>query len=192
VAFLACTAALGGLLFGFDIAIITGAGPFITREFSLSDLGLGWAFSLLLFGCVLGSSVAGRLADRYGRKRILVFVAVLFAFTSVGTALAPSFTAFIAVRFLGGLAVGGVSLLSPMYVAEVAPPSIRGRLGRSTKCQLWLASWCLTVSISSSAIQARTTGDGCFHGRTAVGGVFAARYVCSRIAAIPGHFRQTE
>lgn len=129
VVFLACTAALGGLLFGFDIAIITGAGPFITREFALSDIGLGWAFSSLLFGCVLGSSVAGRLADRYGRKKLLVFVAVLFAVTSAGTALAPSFTAFITVRFLGGLAVGGVSLLSPMYVAEVAPASIRGRLG---------------------------------------------------------------
>jgi len=129
VAFLACTAALGGLLFGFDIAIITGAGPFIAREFSLSDIGLGWAFSSLLFGCVLGASISGRLADRFGRKRLLIFVAILFAATSTGTALAPSFTAFITVRFLGGFAVGGVSLLSPMYVAEVAPASIRGRLG---------------------------------------------------------------
>lgn len=129
VSFLACTAAMGGLLFGFDIAIITGAGPFITREFSLGDIGLGWAFSSLLFGCVLGCSVTGRLADRYGRKALLILVAVLFAVTSMGTALAHSFGAFITARFLGGLAVGGVSLLSPMYVAEVSPASIRGRLG---------------------------------------------------------------
>jgi MFS transporter, SP family, arabinose:H+ symporter len=129
VLFLACTAALGGLLFGFDIAIITGAGPFITRHFSLSDLGLGWAFSSLLFGCVFGSFVSGRLADRYGRKPLLLIVAVLFALTSIATALAPSFTAFITARLLGGIAVGGVSLLSPMYVAEVSPPSIRGRMG---------------------------------------------------------------
>src|SRR5580765_3323205 len=127
--FLACTAALGGLLFGFDIAIITGAGPFITRHFLLGDIGLGWAFSSLLFGCVLGCFFAGRLTDRYGRKKLLLVVATLFGITSVATALSASFAGFIIARFIGGLAVGGVSLLSPMYVAEVSPPSIRGRLG---------------------------------------------------------------
>ncbi len=129
VLFLSCTAALGGLLFGFDIAIITGAGPFLIRQFSLSDLGLGWAFSSLLFGCVLGSLIAGRLTNRYGRKKPLVTVAVLFAITSVATAAATGFPGFVIARFLGGLAVGGVSLLSPMYVSEVSPPSIRGRMG---------------------------------------------------------------
>lgn len=129
VIFLACTAALGGLLFGFDIAIITGAGPFLTLYFALSDISLGWAFSSLLFGCVIGSVFAGRLTDHYGRKRMLMWVALLFAATSIATALAPTFTLFIAARFLGGIAVGAVSLLSPMYIAEVAPPSIRGRMG---------------------------------------------------------------
>jgi SP family arabinose:H+ symporter-like MFS transporter len=81
VVFLGSTAALGGLLFGFDIAIITGAGPFITREFALSDIGLGWAFSSLLFGCVLGCFIAGKLTDKYGRKKLLLGVAVLFALT---------------------------------------------------------------------------------------------------------------
>jgi SP family arabinose:H+ symporter-like MFS transporter len=129
VVYLACTAGLGGLLFGFDIAIIAGAGPFLTRHFGLSDLSLGWAFSSLLFGCVLGSFAAGRLTDRFGRKRMLVWVAILFAITSAATALAPNFTLFILARFLGGLAVGAVSLLSPMYASEVSPPSIRGRMG---------------------------------------------------------------
>jgi MFS transporter, SP family, arabinose:H+ symporter len=129
IVFLTCTAALGGLLFGFDIAIITGAGPFILRAFALGDFGLGWAFSSLLFGCVVGSFIAGRLTDRYGRRRLLILVAVLFALTSMGTAAAGSFTTFVLARFLGGLAVGAVSLLSPMYVSEVAPPAIRGRLG---------------------------------------------------------------
>ena len=129
VVFLAATAALGGLLFGFDIAIITGAGPFLIQHFNLSDLSLGWAFSSLLFGCILGSMVAGRLADRYGRRRILLSVAVLFALTSVATGLAFDFRSFIVARFLGGLAVGGASLISPMYVAEVSPPTVRGRMG---------------------------------------------------------------
>jgi SP family arabinose:H+ symporter-like MFS transporter len=129
LAFLAITGALGGLLFGFDIAIITGAGPFISRTFALGDLGLGWAFSSLLFGCVLGCFIAGRLTDRFGRKKLLILVATLFALTSIATALAGDFTVFVSARFLGGIAVGGVSLLSPMYVAEVAPPHLRGRMG---------------------------------------------------------------
>ncbi len=129
VLFLACTAALGGLLFGFDIAIITGAGPFLIREFSLSDLGLGWAFSSLLFGCVLGSFLAGRFTGRYGRKKLLVIVGVSFAVTSIATASSAGFPSFVIARFLGGLAVGAVSLLSPMYAAEVSPPAVRGRVG---------------------------------------------------------------
>ncbi len=129
IAFLACTAALGGLLFGFDIAIITGASPFIVREFHLGDIRLGWVFSSLLFGCVIGSLASGRLADRFGRKKLLILVAALFAITSITSAAAGSFASLVGARFFGGLAVGGVSLLSPMYVAEVSPPSIRGRLG---------------------------------------------------------------
>jgi SP family arabinose:H+ symporter-like MFS transporter len=129
VLFLASTAALGGLLFGFDIAIITGAGPFLLHRFSLSDLGLGWAFSSLLFGCVLGSFLAGRFTGRYGRKRPLMVVGTLFALTSIATAASPGFFSFVVARFLGGVAVGAVSLLSPMYAAEVSPPSVRGRVG---------------------------------------------------------------
>src|SRR5690349_19789143 len=119
VLFLAATAGLGGVLFGFDIAIITGAGPFLISHFNLSDLSLGWAFSSLLFGCVAGSIILGRVTDRYGRRLPLLWVAVLFAITSVATGLAPDFHTFIVARFVGGLAVGGVSLISPLYVAEV-------------------------------------------------------------------------
>lgn len=155
VIFLACTAALGGLLFGFDVAIITGAGPFLARHFALSDISLGWAFSSLLFGCVLGSFAAGRLTDRLGRKRMLVWVAVLFALTSIATAAAPNFTLFICARFLGGIAVGGVSLLSPMYVSEVSPPSIRGRMGTFYQMSIItgiLISYCINYLL-------RNTGD---------------------------------
>lgn len=129
VTFLASAATLGGLLFGFDIAIITGAGPFLVSAFHLSDIGLGIAFSSLLFGCVAGSYAAGRLADRFGRKRLLVVVGFLFALTSVWTAGASSFAVFLLARLFAGIAVGAVSLLSPMYVAEISPPTIRGRMG---------------------------------------------------------------
>lgn len=146
VLLLTATAALGGLLFGFDIAIITGAGPFLTEHFKLSDLSLGWAFSSLLFGCVIGAILAGRCTDFFGRKKILLWVAVLFAVTSVATGIAPSFTVFILARFVGGLAVGGASILSPMYVAEVSPPSVRGRMGALYQMSIVvgiLASFCI-------------------------------------------------
>lgn len=120
---------MGGLLFGFDIAIITGAGPFISHAFGLSDLGLGWAYSSLLFGCVLGSFLAGRLTDRYGRRKLLIIVAILFAVTSFATGMAGGFTAFITARLFGGIAVGAVSLLSPMYISEISPAPMRGRMG---------------------------------------------------------------
>ena len=128
VLFLGLTGALGGLMFGFDIAIITGAGPFLKTQFDLTDLSLGVAFSSLLFGCALGALVMGFLADRFGRREPLIWVAALFAVTSLATGLAPNFTLFLTARFLGGLAVGGASILAPMYVAEVAPPSLRGRM----------------------------------------------------------------
>jgi len=125
----ATAAALGGLMFGFDVAIITGAGPFIEKQFALDALQLGWAFSSLLFGCVLGVAVAGLLVDRIGRRAMMVVVAALFGATTVLTGAAPTFDAFILARFLGGLAVGAVSLVAPMYVSEVAPARVRGRMG---------------------------------------------------------------
>jgi SP family arabinose:H+ symporter-like MFS transporter len=124
---LSSVAALGGFLFGFDIAIITGAMPFFEKHFRLTPLGLGAVNSSLLFGCILGSAVAGWVTDRYGRKRMMILVAMLFAGTSVACGIAPTATLLSAARFLGGLAVGAISVLSPMYIAEIAPASIRGR-----------------------------------------------------------------
>ncbi len=129
VIFLGAVAALGGLLFGFDLAIIVGAGPFLSAHFNLSDLGLGWVYSSLLFGCIFGAALAGSLTDRFGRKRLLLIVAATFAASSLVTGLAPDVPVLIVARFLGGLAVGAVSILSPLYVAEVAPKNIRGRMG---------------------------------------------------------------
>lgn len=146
VIFLGVAASLGGMMFGFDLAIIVGAGPFLVQHFGLGDLGLGWAYSSLLFGCVLGSVAAGRLTDYYGRQKMLLFVALLFLITSVATGIAPTFALFIAARFAGGIAVGGVSVLSPMYIAEVSPPGIRGRMGATYQLSITagiLSSYCI-------------------------------------------------
>src|SRR5688572_23034473 len=146
VLFLACTAATGGLLFGFDIAIISGAGPFLARHFDLGDFGLGIAFSSLLFGCALGAAFAGRASDCYGRRFVLLWIAMLFALTSVATAVAWDFSSFLVARFIGGLAVGAGSLVSPMYLAEVAPAEVRGRLGALYRMSIVtgiLVSYCI-------------------------------------------------
>jgi len=146
VIFLAATAALGGMMFGFDLAIIVGAGTFLVQYFGLGDLGLGWAYSSLLFGCVVGSVAAGRLTDKYGRQKILLVVALLFVITSIATGVAPTFALFVIARLAGGIAVGGVSVLSPMYIAEVSPPGIRGRMGATYQMSITagiLASYCI-------------------------------------------------
>jgi sugar porter (SP) family MFS transporter len=122
-------AALGGLLFGYDWVVIGGAKPFFERYFDLDSESLrGWANSCALVGCLVGALAAGVLSDRFGRKRLLVLAAVLFATTSLGNALAGSFTSFVIWRICGGMAIGLASGLSPLYIAEVAPASMRGRL----------------------------------------------------------------
>ncbi len=122
-------AALGGLLFGYDWVVIGGAKPFFERYFQLQDaVQSGWANSCALLGCLVGALAAGALSDRFGRKRLLAAAALIFAVTSLGNALAQTFAAFVAWRICGGVAIGLASNLSPMYIAEVAPPAWRGRL----------------------------------------------------------------
>ena len=122
-------AALGGLLFGWDWVVIGGAKPFFQRYFQLtSEAQIGWANSCALIGCLVGALLAGGLSDRYGRKRLLALSAFLFALTSIGNALAGTFLIFIFWRMLGGVAIGLASNLSPLYIAEVAPAQMRGKL----------------------------------------------------------------
>jgi SP family arabinose:H+ symporter-like MFS transporter len=121
-------AALGGLLFGFDIAIITGAGPFLTKAFGLNSIEEGWAYSSLLFGCILGAAVAGRMTDSWGRKRIMFFVAILFAITSGWSAMSENLTMLVMARIVGGIAVGAASVVVPMYISEISPSKYRGSL----------------------------------------------------------------
>ena len=126
--FISLVATIGGLMFGFDMGIISGAIPFIQPYFGWTELQLGWGVSSILVGAIVGAFGTGSLTEKYGRKRLLISVALFFAVSCAGMALAKSQAFFISFRVLGGLAVGAVSVLSPMYVAEVAPPKIRGTL----------------------------------------------------------------
>ncbi len=121
-------AAIGGLLYGFDTAVINGALPFFTEYFELSDVMTGWAVSSALLGCVIGAIGIGRPGDRYGRRDMLKISAALFLLSAFGTGLATHIQLFILARFIGGLAVGIASVLSPTYISEIAPASNRGRL----------------------------------------------------------------
>jgi len=128
VALAAVVAATAGLLFGFDIAVINGAIIFLRAQFGLTEFQTEMAASSLLIGCVFGASCGGWLSDRFGRRRILMLSAVLFAMSSAGAALPRNLAEFMSARFVGGLAIGMASLLAPLYIAEVAPARNRGRL----------------------------------------------------------------
>jgi MFS transporter, SP family, xylose:H+ symportor len=122
-------AAMGGLLFGYDWVVIGGAKPFFEKFFNLtSEAQIGWANSCALLGCLVGSLVSGALSDKFGRKKLLLVSAFLFAVSSILTGWAGSFNTFVAWRIVGGVAIGMASNLSPMYIAEVAPAHMRGRL----------------------------------------------------------------
>lgn len=121
-------AAVGGFLFGYDISIISGAAIFMKQEFNLSGASLGFLMSSAQIGCIFGAMLGGTICDRYGRKKALFFSSILFGISTIFTAFAPSVGVFNVFRMIGGLGVGLASIVSPMYIAEIAPSSIRGRL----------------------------------------------------------------
>lgn len=121
-------ATLGGLLFGFDEAVISGVTPFIQPYFKLNDIGLGWTVSSLLVGCIIGVILSGKPGDLFGRRKMLLAAALLFVVSAIGSALSTQLTVFISFRFFGGIAVGAASMLSPMYISEIAPAEKRGSL----------------------------------------------------------------
>jgi MFS transporter, SP family, arabinose:H+ symporter len=124
----AAVAAFGGLLFGFDTAVIAGATRALTREYALTPATLGFTVSSALWGTVLGSIIAGPPSDRYGRRACLRALGVLYMISAFGCAFAWSWYSLLTFRVLGGLAIGGSSVLGPMYIAEIAPAAKRGRL----------------------------------------------------------------
>ena len=125
---LTLVAALGGLLFGYDTAVISGAIGFLETHFQLSPEMKGWAAASALIGCALGAASAGVVSDRLGRKKVLLLSALLFFISALGTALPRTFWQFVAFRILGGLGIGAASMSSPMYIAEICPARVRGRM----------------------------------------------------------------
>lgn len=125
---LSVIAALGGFLFGYDTAIISGTLSFVRDQFALNEIAEGWFVSSALVGCVAGVAGAGVLSDRFGRKISLLLAALLFFISALGCMFAPTHSFLISARLLGGIGVGIASMLSPLYISEISPPRIRGRL----------------------------------------------------------------
>jgi SP family galactose:H+ symporter-like MFS transporter len=121
-------AALGGLLFGYDTGVISGAILFITRQFSLSSTMEEIVVSAVLVGAVIGASLGGALTGRLGRRSLIIVAGVIFIASSLGTAFSPSVPWMIAARFVSGIAIGMASFISPMYIAELVPARVRGAL----------------------------------------------------------------
>ena len=128
--FICAVSAMGGLLFGYDWVVIGGAKPFYELFFGITESPVmqGVAMSTALVGCLFGAMVAGAAADRWGRKPLLTMSAVLFTVSAIGTGLFDDFTLFNIARFVGGMGIGVASALAPMYIAEVSPADIRGRM----------------------------------------------------------------
>ncbi|MEY3239322.1 MAG: hypothetical protein RIR11_760 [Bacteroidota bacterium] len=125
---LTAVAALGGLLFGYDTAVISGAIGFLKIKFQLSAAMTGWAASSAIIGCIFGAMFAGWASDRFGRKKVLLLTAILFAVSAIGAAFPSNLMQFAVFRFIGGLGIGAASMVSPLYITELAPAAIRGKL----------------------------------------------------------------
>lgn len=128
LALICLVASLGGLLFGFDTAVISGTVARVSQQFKLDDILEGWFMSSALIGCIVGAAVAGVLCDRFGRKPVLIVAGVLFFFSALFCTIPATFTVLVIARTIGGLGIGIASVVGPMYITEFAPPRIRGRL----------------------------------------------------------------
>lgn len=131
-------AALGGLLFGFDTAVISGTNDWLTEVFELSPFWLGFTVASALIGTIFGALMAGGPADRWGRRKTLTVISIFYFVSAVGSGVAWDWASFLFFRFLGGLAVGGASVVSPMYIAEISPARLRGRLVAVTQFNIVL------------------------------------------------------
>ncbi len=160
--FICLVSAMGGLLFGYDWVVIGGAKPFYEVYYGISDSpsDQGLAMTIALIGCMIGATLCGTLADRIGRKKLLIVSAVIFLLSSVATGAFDTFTPFLVARFFGGIGIGVASGLSPMYIAEVAPSKVRGKLVALNQMTIVLGilgaqitNWLIADSVPSSLPQ---------------------------------------
>jgi MFS transporter, SP family, sugar:H+ symporter len=128
VIFISSVAAIGGFLFGFDSAVINGTVTAVQKAFNSNSLGSGFSVASMLLGCAFGAFYAGKWADKYGRKPVMIMAALYFIISAIGSGLATNVTLFVIVRLIGGVAVGAASVIAPAYISEVAPARLRGRL----------------------------------------------------------------
>ena len=128
VIFLSVVAALGGFLFGYDTAVISGTIQQVSALFSLDSIQTGWFVGCALIGSILGVAMGGVLSDRFGRKNTMIFSAILFTISGIGCAISPTFVQLVFYRIVGGVGIGVISIISPMYISEVSIPKYRGSL----------------------------------------------------------------
>ena len=128
ILFLSCVAALGGILFGYDTAVISGTTDIVSQQFRLDELATGWYVGCALIGSIIGVLVAGLLSDFLGRKKTMLIAALMFSVSAIGCAVCQGFTDLVIYRMIGGFGIGVVSIVSPIYISEVAPADKRGTL----------------------------------------------------------------
>ena len=158
VIFMAAVAAIGGILFGYDTAVISGTTDIVRNQFSLSASGEGWYVGCALIGCIIGVLCAGSLSDYIGRKITMLISAAFFSISAIGCAVCGSFDALVAFRIIGGVGIGIVSIVSPIYISEVSPAKIRGTLVSLYQLAVtagfllaYLANWAIDAGIDPSA-----------------------------------------
>ncbi|HEY9532997.1 MAG TPA: sugar porter family MFS transporter [Mucilaginibacter sp.] len=155
--YLVClVAALGGFLFGFDTAVISGTVGLVKKDFNLDVVNEGWFVSCALLGCIIGVSLSGKLSDKYGRKLIMILSAVLFLASALGCTFVSSFSELIAFRLIGGLGIGVASMVSPLYISEFSPSRYRGMMVSLYQLALTIG---IVISYFSNAYLAAHTGD---------------------------------